>query len=113
MKNKEIALKMSRILVDKKALNVVAIDIADISSFADYLIIATGANERQIGTLASEVIDQMAEQGINAKNIEGKKVSGWILLDYGDILVNIFSEEQRNRYNIENVWGDGIFLDIE
>lgn len=113
MGNKEIALKTAAILMNKKALDVVVIDIATKSSFADYLVIATGGSERQIDSLTQEVSDQLASEGILVKNVEGKKASGWILMDYGDILVNVFTLEQRSRYNIEKIWGDGIFLEIE
>lgn len=113
MNNKEIALKTAAVLSAKKARDLVVIDVIGRSSFADYLILATGGSERQVGTLASDVIDQLAKEGIVPKNVEGKQNSGWILLDYGDIIVNVFSEEQRSRYNIEKIWGDCCFLDIE
>ena len=113
MNNKDIALKVAAVLTSKKAKDLIVIDVIDRSSFADYLVIATGGSERQVGTLASEVIDRLAEEGVFAKNVEGKQSSGWILMDYGDIIVNIFSEEQRSRYNIEKIWGDCRFLDIE
>lgn len=113
MNNKEIAMKAANVLQEKKAKNISLIDIAEKSSFTDYLIVATGGSERQVGTLASELGNKLAEQGVFAKNVEGKRASGWILLDYGDLIINIFSEEQRSRYNLEKIWGDGIFLDIE
>lgn len=113
MNNKKIALKIASALSAKKARDLMVIDVVDRSSFADYLVIATGGSERQLGTLALEVTDQLIKEGILAKNVEGKQNSGWILMDYGDIIVNIFSEEQRGRYNIEKIWGDCCFLDIE
>ncbi len=113
MDNKEIALKIAAVLSAKKARDLIVIDVMGRSSFADYLVLSTGGSERQVGTLASEVADQLAKDGVIAKNIEGKQSSGWILMDYGDIIVNIFSEEQRMRYNIEKIWGDCCFLDIE
>ncbi|GAB1475375.1 ribosome silencing factor [Bacillota bacterium] len=113
MNNKEIALKIAAVLSAKKARDLVVIDVIERSSFADYLVLATGGSERQVGTLASEVMDQLAKDGVIAKSIEGRQSSGWILMDYGDIIVNIFSEEQRSRYNIEKIWGDCCFLDIE
>jgi ribosome-associated protein len=113
MNNKEIALKTAAVLSAKKARDLMVIDVTGRSSFADYLVLATGGSERQVGTLASEVIDHLAEEGILAKNVEGKQSSGWILMDYGDVIVNVFSEEQRNRYNIEKIWGDCCLLDIE
>lgn len=113
MNNREIALQAAAVLNNKKALDVVVIDIAEKSSFTDYLVVASGGSERQVGTLATEVVDQLAKEGIFARNVEGKRSSGWILLDYGDIIINVFSVEQRRRYNIEKVWGDGNFLEIE
>ncbi|MGI6751054.1 MAG: ribosome silencing factor [Anaerovoracaceae bacterium] len=113
MDNREIALKTGEILRAKKGQDIVIIDVAQKSSFADYLVIATGGSERQVAALAKEVEDKLAEDRITAKNVEGKSSSGWVLIDYGDIIVNIFSAEQRERYNIEKIWGDGIFLDLE
>lgn len=113
MNNREIALYVTKSLVEKKAKDIVAIDISAKSSFTDYLIIASGGSERQVGTLSAEIEDRLAVEGIFPKNVEGKRTSGWILLDYGDIIVNIFSAEQRSRYNLEKIWGDGSFLDIE
>ncbi len=113
MNNKEIALKAAAILQNKKAMDVMVVDIKEKSSFADYLIIASGGSERQVGTLAEEVDDQFAKEGILSKSVEGKKTSGWILMDFGDIIVNIFTTEQRGRYNIEKLWGDCEFITIE
>lgn len=113
MINKEIALKAAAVLIKKKALDVVIIDISEKSSFADYFVIASGGSERQVGTLADEIEDQFAKEGILIRNVEGKKTSGWILMDYGDVIVNIFTVEQRDRYNIEKVWSDCGFITID
>lgn len=103
----------AKILDDKKAKDVLVIDISKKASFADYFILASGANERQVGALSEEVEDKFAKEGIIAKSIEGKKTSGWILMDYGDVIVNILSIEMRDRYNIEKVWGDCEFITLE
>ena len=113
MNNQEIALTAAKTLINKKALDVIAIDVTDKSSFTDYLVISSGGSERQVGTLAKEVEENLALIGIFPKNVEGKRSSGWVLLDYGDIIINIFTIEQRSRYNLEKVWGDGSYLDIE
>lgn len=113
MNNKDLAMKAATLLLKKKALDVVIIDISIKSSFADYFVIASGNSERQIGTLSDEIIEQLAKEGVFAKSIEGKKSSGWILLDYGDVIINIFSIEQRERYNIEKLWGDCAVISIE
>jgi len=113
MNNREIAVKAVEVLKEKKGKDVVVIDVSDKSSFADYLLIVSGGSERQIGSLATEVGDRLAIEGIFPKNVEGKRGSGWILVDYGDVIINIFSIEQRSRYNLEKIWSDGTFLDIE
>ena len=68
--------------------------------------------KRQVNTLVDEVEDQFAKEGLLVKSIEGKN-SGWILMDFGDVIVNIFTKETREKYNIEKVWGDCSFLDVE
>ncbi|HHX13633.1 MAG TPA: ribosome silencing factor [Clostridiales bacterium] len=102
-----------QVLTAKKARDIVVIDVTDRSSFADHLIIASTGSERQLGTLAAELADKLAEDGLFPKNVEGKKPSGWILMDYGDLIVNLFSEEQRSRYNLEKIWGDGQLISAE
>lgn len=113
MDNREIAVKTAGILKGKKAQDVVVIDITEKSSFADFLVIGSGGSDRQIGSLAAEVEDQLSLDGIYSKSVEGKRNSGWILLDYGDVIVNIFSLEQRGRYNLEKIWADGVYIDVE
>lgn len=106
MDSKEKALLAANVLLDKKAKEVTLIDIAEKSSFADYFVIATGGSERQVAALSDEVQDKYAENGIMPKNIEGRHGTGWILMDFGDVIVNVFTEENRSKYNIEKVWGD-------
>ena len=113
MNNREIAMKAAKVLSDKKAQDVLIIEVREISSFADYLVIASGGSDRQVGTLADEVEERLAKEGVPMGHVEGKAPSGWILLDFGDVIINIFSAEQRQRYNIEKVWGDGTFLSVE
>ena len=106
MNSKEIAEFSAKVLDGKKARDVVMIDIGEKSSFADYFVIASGTSERQIGALADEVGDKLLPLGVNARSTEGKPASGWILMDYGDVIINILTVEMRERYNIEKVWGD-------
>lgn len=113
MNSREIAIKGSKILDEKKASDIILVDITSKSSFADYLVIATGGSERQVGTLSEEIDNQFAKDGIIAKSIEGKQNSGWILMDFGDVIVNIFSAEQRDRYQIEKIWSDCEFIDFQ
>lgn len=106
MNSKDYALLAAETLDSKKAEDIIIFDIAEKSSIADYLILATGLNERSVGALIDEVEDRLAQEGLLVKSIEGKKESGWILMDYGDIIVNVLTAEKRERYNIEKVWAD-------
>lgn len=106
MDTKRLALIAAEAIDKNKGTDIMIIDIAEKSSFADYFILASGRNERQIGALRDDVEDALAQAGMLVKSVEGKKESGWILMDYGDIIVNILTEEMRERYNIEKVWAD-------
>jgi len=112
MDSKSLALEAGKILDEKKGHDIMAIDISVKSSFADYLILASGNSIRQTGALADAVEDRFAELGHFPKGTEGKKESGWILQDYGDVIVNVLTDEMRERYNIESVWGDCELLDL-
>lgn len=106
MSSKDIAMKLAELLNNKKAEDIVVIDIAEKSSFADFLVVASGTSDRHIESLIDDVEDLAAQDGVPTKGIEGKNGTGWILLDLGDVIVNIFSREMRSKYNIEKVWAD-------
>ena len=113
MENRDLAIKTGKILSDKKAEDVIVLGIAEQSSFADFFINATATNERQLSALADEAEYQLEKEGVLPKNIEGKAQSGWILMDYGDIIVNLFLQQQREMYQIEKIWSDGEVITIE
>jgi ribosome silencing factor RsfS/YbeB/iojap len=94
------------VLSDRQGRDIVIIDIMEKSSFADYFVIATGSSERMINALAEYVDDKSAAEGRFTKNIEGRNGSGWVLMDYGDVVINIFSEENRHKYDLEKIWSD-------
>ncbi|MBQ5440701.1 MAG: ribosome silencing factor [Firmicutes bacterium] len=106
MTNREYAYLAAETLSAKKAGEIVVIDIAEKSGFADYFIIATGNTERHINSLVDDVEDALAKEDLLVKSVEGKDTSGWILMDFGDIIVNLFTPEMRDRYNIEKIWAD-------
>ncbi len=106
MESKEIAQTLAELLSSKKARDVVIIDIAEKSSFADYFIIATGTSDRQLGALADDVEDKFAELGIEPKSKDGRPDTGWILVDGGDIIVNLFNSDTRDKYTLEKIWSD-------
>ena len=81
--------------------------IDEISVIADYLVIANGDNPNQIRAMIEQVEQRMDEAGFTSKRIEGNKNSTWILMDYGDVIVHIFSKEDRLFYDLERIWRDG------
>lgn len=113
MNSKELARKAAGLMDKRKGEDILIIDIGEKSSFADYFILASGGSERQIGALADDVEEAMEKDGLPVKCIEGTKESGWILMDYGDIIVNVLTREMRERYNIEKVWVDCDKLPLE
>ena len=113
MTNREYALLAAKTLSDKKAEDITVIDIQGKATFADYFVICSGSSERQVNSLTDEVEDRLAEAGLYVKSIEGKQGSGWILIDFGDIIVNLFTREMREKYSIEKVWGDCQFIEVE
>ena len=106
MDSREMAVMAAETLDIKKGDDVVIIDVAEKSGFTDYLVVATGGSERQTIALSEAVEDKFEEYGIVPRGTEGKNGSGWILSDYGDIVVNVFTEAMRNKYNIEKIWAD-------
>lgn len=113
MNSKEMAVLAAKTLDNKKAIDIVCLDIEAKSSIADYFILASGGSERQIKALSEDVDDQFAKAGLIVKSIEGKASSGWILLDFGDVIVSVLTVEMREKYNIEKVWGDCEILNWE
>lgn len=113
----EISRKMAKIachaLTEKKAEELRVIDISEISPLADYFIIATGSNANQIQAMVDAVEEEMGREGYTVKQIEGNRTSSWILMDYRDIIVHVFSKEDRLFYDLERIWTDGKRIEVE
>ena len=98
-------------LDNKKATDIKSLEITELTSVADYFVIATGTSGTHIRALADEVQDTLTKQGIEPKSVEGKS-TGWILLDYGTVVVHVFTPDQRELYSLEHLWGDAKEVDI-
>ena len=109
---KKMALDIAKLLDEKKAMDVAVIDISPKASFADYFVMASAGSERQMDALVDNVEDALEPQKIFPKSVEGKRSSGWILMDYGDVVINVMTVEMREKYNIERIWGDCESLEI-
>ena len=97
---------------DKKGQDIKVIDIHTVSVIADYFVIASGTNSNQVQAIVDNVEEQLGRAGFEAKQIEGNRNSSWILMDYGDVIVHVFDEENRLFYDLERIWRDGKELDI-
>lgn len=108
---KKMALIAVDALEDKKANDISIIDIEKISTLADYFIIASGTNRNQVQAMCDEVDERLGKAGFEPKHIEGYNSANWILLDYGDIVIHLFDEENRLFYDLERIWRDGIKIE--
>ncbi|MBW1605689.1 ribosome silencing factor [Lactobacillus sp. Sy-1] len=97
---------------DKRAHDIVALNVEQISLMADYFVIMDASSSRQVKAIAEAVVDESEKAGINIKQVEGKNESNWILIDLGDVIVHVFQKEQREFYDIEKLWSDAAELDI-
>ncbi len=100
----EIARQIVDIAVDKKAADVTLIEIGTVTTLADYFVIASGTSDRQIGAIRSAIQERMKEDGVRLLQSEGVPSDGWVLLDYGQVIVHIFAPEQRSFYDLERRW---------
>lgn len=107
----EKAKETVKILDKKKAVDLKAIHITDYSIVADYFVIATGTSSTHVKSLADELEYEMSKLGIEPNHIEGK-ATGWIVLDYGTVIVHIFTGESREYYNLERLWSDAEEVDL-
>ena len=98
-------------LEEKKGQNVKIIDIRQVSVMADYFIIADGSNVNQVQAMVDNVEEMLGKAGYECKQIEGYRAGGWILMDYGDIIVHAFCREDRLFYDLERIWRDGKLLE--
>ena len=112
MTPKEMALAAAKALDEKKGIGISAMEITDLTSLADYFVFATGSSNTQINALCGAVEKTLDEQGVPVLRREGYRDGTWVLLDYGDIVVHVFSAEAREFYSLERLWSDGIPVDL-
>ena len=113
MSTLDIVKKAVLALEDKKAEDIRVIDITEVSSIADYFIIANGSNQNQLQAMLDAVDEALYKEGKKAKQVEGNQQSTWILMDYEDIIVHLFSKEDRLFYDLERIWRDGKEINIK
>ena len=113
MTSKELAKLACDALDDKKALEIKVINIENVSTLADYFIIASGTNHNQVQAMADNVDETLGRAGYEPKQIEGYQNANWMMMDYRDIVIHIFDEENRLFYDLERIWRDGTVVEVE
>jgi ribosome-associated protein len=109
---KNAALVAYKALDEKMGIDIKVIDIKNVSIIADYFIIASASNSSQIQALCDNVEEELSKIGMTVTHKEGNQ-TGWVLMDFNDIIVHVFTEEDRNFYNLERIWRDGKLIDVE
>lgn len=100
------ALAMAEAALDKKALDLVVLDVREVTTIADYFIICSGGTSRQVKAIAEEIDFRLSAERVFPRHIEGFPDCHWVLMDYGDIVVHVFDEETREYYDLDGLWGD-------
>ena len=112
-RSKLIVKKAYDALNEKKGEDIKIIEIGKLSTVADYFIIANGSNAPHVESLVDNVEEELLKEHIHAERIEGVRSSGWILMDYSDVVIHVFSKEDRLFYDLERIWRDGKEVDVE
>ena len=112
METKEILKIAANALNDKKALDLNAIKVDDLTVLTEYFLMASATSSTHVRSLAEEVEFKLSESGLEPHHIEGR-TTGWILLDYGSVIVHVFNKESREFYNLDKMWNDGQAVDLD
>ena len=102
-----------RCAADKKAVNMVALDLRPVASFTEFFVVCSGTNQRQVQAIADEISEQLKKQlGQSPVRVEGYNTAEWLLMDYGDFVVHIFDKEARDFYDLERLWRDATKVEL-
>ena len=113
MESKELLTIAAQACDEKRANDIVVLDMSEVSLIADYFLICEGSNERQVQAIARELKNQAEEHGIEVKRMEGFDQARWVLVDLNDIVCHIFHKDERHYYNLERLWGDADTVAVE
>lgn len=110
---KEFALKIARIVSDKKGEDIKVLDVSKFPTLAEYFVIVTGTSTTHTTALADEVVKKINIEDVSIRHKEGYNKGNWILLDYANVLVHIFTNEERSFYDLERIWKDAKYLELD
>ncbi|HET7874415.1 MAG TPA: ribosome silencing factor [Methylomirabilota bacterium] len=103
----------ARAALERKALELAVLNLTGLSSIADFFLVCSARSTTQADSIADAVRIALRERGVSPRHSEGSAESGWLLLDYGDVVVHVFLEETRGYYQLERLWGDAPLLSVE
>ena len=112
MDNQELLKIAVKAADDKRAEDILALNMKGISLIADYFIICHGNSDKQVQAIAREMKEKAQESGYEVKRIEGFDEGAWVLIDLGDVVAHVFHRDERSYYNLERLWGDAPLVDI-
>ena len=104
---------MTNAALERKAQDLIILSVGGLSSVTDYFIVCSGTSDRQVRAIADSIEKRMKEWGVIARGIEGRQSGGWILMDYGDVVVHVFHQPVREFYDIERLWSDAPVMKVE
>ncbi len=107
---RQLAQRIVEILADGKAQDTILMDVSAITVIADFFVITTGSTDRQVRALANRVVEELETHGIEPQRMEGLTDARWVVLDFGDIFVHIFTPADRRFYNLEDLWSRGVTI---
>ncbi len=109
--NKELDL-IAQTIFDKKGFNILAIDVRNVCSMTDFFVIAEGNVDRHIQSINKAICEQLSKAGLKPLHVEGQKTGDWIVIDFGQIVVHLFTSDLREHYAIETLWKEGNVVDL-
>lgn len=113
MSERELLMTAVKAADDKRAEDIMVLNMKGISLIADYFVICHGNSDKQVQAIAREIREKAEEQGYNLKRIEGFDEARWVLIDIGDVVVHVFHKEERSYYNLERLWGDAPIENVQ
>ena len=113
MESKDLAILAARAMDQRNGSKITVLKVEDLSSLTDYFVVGTGASRVQTQSMADNIDDELEKAGVLSRRIEGMQEGRWILMDFGQIIIHIFQEDERNFYNLERLWADAPALPRE